>query len=249
MAEDRLKSGYALVTGASRGIGRETALRLASDGYKVIVNYNGSREAAEAVLGEIRSAGGTAELLRFDVSDCAAVDAALDAWMQSHPDDFISVLVNNAGVRDDSLMVFMDNEQWRRVLSVDLDSVFYVTRRVLKEMLVRRCGRIVNMTSLSGIKGMPGQANYSAAKGAVSALTKSLAQEVAARGITVNAVAPGFISTDMTGDLDEAALRAQVPMRRFGKPQEVAALVSFLVSQEASYITGEVISVNGGLYT
>lgn len=240
---------YALVTGASRGIGRAVAIRLSREGYNVIINYLSNDSAASEVMDEIVSAGGKAELLKFDVSDPEAVDCALENWENSHPGEYISVLVNNAGVRDDSLMVFMSDEQWKKVLSTDLDSFFYVTRRLLKNMLSRRFGRIVNVASLSGLKGLPGQTNYSAAKGALIAATKALAQETAKRKVTVNAVAPGYISTDMVSGLDENELKGLVPVGRFGRPEEVAAAVSFLVSEDASYITGETISVNGGLYS
>lgn len=240
---------YALVTGASRGIGRAVAIRLSREGYNVIINYLSNDSAASEVMDEIVSAGGKAELLKFDVSEPEAVDCALENWENSHPGEYISVLVNNAGVRDDSLMVFMSDEQWKKVLSTDLDSFFYVTRRLLKNMLSRRFGRIVNLASLSGLKGLPGQTNYSAAKGALIAATKALAQETAKRKVTVNAVAPGYISTDMVSSLDENELKGLVPAGRFGRPEEVAAAVSFLVSEDASYITGETISVNGGLYS
>lgn len=240
---------YALVTGASRGIGRAVAIRLSREGYNVIINYLSNDSAASEVMDEILSAGGKAELLKFDVSEPEAVDCALENWENSHPGEYISVLVNNAGVRDDSLMVFMSDEQWKKVLSTDLDSFFYVTRRLLKNMLSRRFGRIVNVASLSGLKGLPGQTNYSAAKGALIAATKALAQETAKRKVTVNAVAPGYISTDMVSGLDENELKGLVPAGRFGRPEEVAAAVSFLVSEDASYITGETISVNGGLYS
>lgn len=240
---------YALVTGASRGIGRAVAIRLSREGYNVIINYLSNDSAASEVMDEIVSAGGKAELLKFDVSDPEAVDCALENWENSHPGEYISVLVNNAGVRDDSLMVFMSDEQWKKVLSTDLDSFFYVTRRLLKNMLSRRFGRIVNVASLSGLKGLPGQTNYSAAKGALIAATRALAQETAKRKVTVNAVAPGYISTDMVSGLDENELKGLVPAGRFGRPEEVAAAVSFLVSEDASYITGETISVNGGLYS
>ncbi len=183
------------------------------------------------------------------MADPEAIEQALGRWSEAHPDDYIAVVVNNAGIRRDNLMVFMQNDEWHRVLDTTLNGFFYVTRRLLKEMLTHRWGRIVNMASLSGIKGLPGQANYSAAKAALLGATKALAQEVAPRKVTVNAVAPGFIETDMTRDLDEKELRKLVPAGRFGKPEEVAALVAFLVSDDAAYITGEVISINGGLYT
>ncbi len=185
----------------------------------------------------------------FDVSVQEEVEAAVDSWQDAHKDDYIAVLVNNAGIRRDNLMVFMQNDDWNSVLNTNLNSFFYLTRRLLKNMMTKRWGRIVNMASLSGIKGLPGQTNYSAAKAALIGATKALAQEVASRKITVNAVATGFIATDMTRELPEDELRKMIPAGRFGHPEEVAAAVAFLVSEEASYITGEVISVNGGLYT
>lgn len=240
---------YALVTGGSRGLGRAVCLKLAQQGIPIIINYQSRIEAAEEVKETIVSNGGIAELLQFNVSDKTAVDNALETWEKEHPDDFISILVNNAGIRQDNLMIFMQDEQWDNVINTSLNGFFYVTRRVLKNMMTKRYGRIINMASLSGIKGLPGQTNYSAAKAALIGATKALAQEVAARKITVNAVAPGFISTDMTKELDENTLKKLVPMQRFGKPEEVASLVSYLASEDSSYITGEVISINGGLYT
>jgi len=240
---------YALITGGSRGIGRAVCIDLAAKGYPVIINYASNEAAALETKQMIEENGGVAELLPFNVADGAAVDAALEAWAESHPDDYISVLVNNAGIRQDAMMIFMQDSQWKDVLDISLNGFFYITRRVLKTMLMKRNGRIINMVSLSGLKGLPGQTNYSAAKAAVIGATKALAQEVAPRKVTVNAVAPGFISTDMTKDLDEVELKKTVPAGRFGKPEEVAALVSFLASDSAAYITGEVISINGGLYS
>lgn len=240
---------YALVTGGSRGIGRAVSLAIAKEGYAVLINYRSNEQAALEVKQQIESEGGQAELLPFDVSDVKSIDEAITAWQDAHPDDFISALVNNAGIRDDAVMVFMQDEQWDKVIRTNLDSFFYVTRRVLKGMITKRCGRIVNVASLSGIKGLAGQTNYSAAKAGLIGATKALAQEIGSRKITVNAVAPGFIATDMTQDLPEAELKKMIPAGRFGKPEEVADLVAFLVSDKAAYITGEVISINGGLYT
>ncbi len=240
---------YALITGASRGLGKAIALRLAQDGFAVIINYQSNKDAAEDTLKQVQEAGGTGELLPFNVADPQAIETALESWSANHPDDYISVLVNNAGIRQDNLMIFMQEEQWNRVLDTTLNGFFYITRRLLKDMMTHRNGRIINMASLSGLKGLPGQTNYSAAKAALIGATKALAQEVAARKVTVNAIAPGFIATDMTKELDEAELKKLIPLGRFGKPEEVAALTSFLASDESAYITGQVISINGGLYT
>ncbi|MBR5984384.1 MAG: 3-oxoacyl-ACP reductase FabG [Bacteroidales bacterium] len=240
---------YALITGASRGLGRAVALRLAKDGFAVIINYQSNKEAAEETLKLVHEVGGMGELLPFDVADSKAIETALESWQTAHPDEYISVLVNNAGIRKDNLMIFMQETEWNNVVDTTLNGFFYITRRLLKDMITHRNGRIINMSSLSGLKGLPGQTNYSAAKAALIGATKALAQEVAARKITVNAIAPGFISTDMTKELNETELKKLIPMGRFGKPEEVASLTSFLASDEAAYITGQVISINGGLYT
>ena len=241
---------YALVTGGSRGIGRAVVLRLAQSGMPVIINYLNNQAAATETLDEVKRLGGSAELLPFDTSDPSAIGAAIEQWEQAHPEDYISVLVNNAGIRRDNVMFMMPDEDWHKVLDTTLNGFFYTTRMLLKHMMPRkRGGRIINIASLSGIKGMPGQANYSAAKAALIGATKALAQEVGARQVTVNAIAPGFIETDMTHDLPQDELKKLVPVGRFGKPEEVAALVAFLASDEAAYITGEVININGGLYT
>lgn len=239
---------YALVTGGSRGLGAAICKRLAQQGLGIIINYRSNESAAKAVADEIIGNGGCVSLLPFDVSSEESVDAALEKWEEEHPDDRITVLVNNAGIREDNLLIFMQSQQWHNVINTTLDGFFYVTRRVLKGMLTKRFGRIINIASLSGLKGLPGQANYSAAKAALIGATKALAQEVAARKVTVNAVAPGFIKSDMTKDLDEDSLKKLVPLGRFGEADEVAALVAFLASKDSSYITGETISINGGLY-
>lgn len=240
---------YALITGASRGIGRAVALLLAEQ-YSIIINYHSNSECAQEVKQLIEEKGGHAELLPFDVADPKAIEAAVDRWEAAHPDEFISVLVNNAGIRRDNVMFMMSEDDWHSVLDTNMNGFFYITRRLLKHMMPRRHGgRIINMTSLSGLKGMPGQVNYSAAKAALIGATKALAQEVAPRNITVNAVAPGFIQTDMTKELPEEELKKLIPVGRFGKPEEVAAVVAFLASDAAAYVTGEVINVNGGLYT
>ena len=240
---------YALVTGASRGIGRAIAVKLASQGFSIIINYASNVEAAQSTLDEIVANGGSAELLPFDVSDNKATAEALQQWASNHEGEYISVVVNNAGIRKDNLMMWMPEQDWRSVLSISLDGFFNVTQPLVKGMLMKKWGRIVNVASLSGIKGLPGQTNYSAAKGGLIAATKALAQEVAKKRITVNAVAPGFIKSDMTADLNESELKKLVPVGRFGEASEVAELVAFLVSDAAAYITGEVISINGGIYT
>jgi 3-oxoacyl-[acyl-carrier protein] reductase len=239
----------ALVTGGSRGIGKAVCLRLAEQGYYVLVNYLSNEEAASETLAEIRKGGGDGELLPFDVASKEQVRLRLGGWIEANPSRRIEVLVNNAGIKKDALMVWMEDEQWSSVISANLDAFFYVTRLVLNGMLLNRYGRIVNVVSLSGLKGVAGQTNYSAAKGGVIAATKALAQEVGRHGITVNAVAPGFIHTDMTAEIDEKQMRVLIPVRRFGSPEEVAHAVSFLASPQASYITAEILSVNGGLYS
>lgn len=241
---------YALVTGGSRGIGKAISLKLASQGIPVLVNYLKNQEAAQAVVDEINNNGGHAEMLHFDVSVPQSIESALEVWENQHPDDYISILVNNAGIRRDNVMFMMPEEDWHQVLDTTMNGFFYVTRRLLKHMMPRkRGGRIINIASLSGVKGLPGQTNYSAAKAALIGATKALAQEVAARNVTVNAIAPGFIETDMTRDLPQEELKKMVPIGRFGRPEEVAALVAFLASDDSAYITGEVININGGLYT
>jgi 3-oxoacyl-[acyl-carrier protein] reductase len=240
----------ALVTGGSRGIGRAICQRIAADGgYHVLVNYRSNEVEAEKTLELIREAGATGEALKFDVGDKEAVRTVLGGWMEAHPDHFIEILVNNAGIKEDGLMMWMKDEQWDSVINASLNGFFYVTRLVINPMLLKRYGRIINIASLSGLKGVPGQANYSAAKGGVIAATKALAQEVAKRNITVNAVAPGFIKTDMTEKVSEKDMKMLIPMGRFGNPEEIAHVVAFLASPGASYISAEVISVNGGMYS
>jgi len=239
----------ALVTGGSRGIGRAICQKMSAMGYYVLINYKGNHEEAANTLRLIQEKGGSAELLPFDVSLKDQVFETLNSWLEKHPDSPIEVLVNNAGIKDDGLMIWMKDEQWDRVIKTNLDGFFYTTRLVLKDMLLKRYGRIINIVSLSGLKGVAGQVNYSAAKGGIIAATKALAQEVAKRGITVNAVAPGFIRTDMTEGIDENEMKNLIPAKRFGIPEEVAHAVGFLASREASYITAEVLSVNGGLYS
>ena len=205
-------------------------------------------KAAQKTLEQVIAAGGTGELLKFDVSDHEASEKAVKDWQAAHPEEFIEVLVNNAGIRRDNLLLWMEQEDWYKVMKTNLDSFYNVTRPVLQPMVIHKRGRIINMASLSGQKGLPGQTNYSAAKGGIIAATKALSQEVAARKVTVNAVAPGFIRTDMVEGLDEAELKKTIPAKRFGEPEEVAELVAFLVSDKAAYINGQTISINGGLY-
>ncbi len=238
-------SNYALVTGGSRGIGRAIAVRLAQDGYRVLINYASNDEEAQTTL---KLCGGQGELLRFDVSDFQQTRNALNEWQAQHDGEYISVVVNNAGIRRDSVLALMPEADWHRVLDITLSGFYNVSQPLLPAMQLHKFGRIINMASVSGLKGLPGQTNYSAAKGGIIAATKALAQEVGRRNVTVNAIAPGFIKTDMTEGLDEATLKKQIPMGRFGKPEEVADAVAFLVSPQASYITGNVLSINGGLY-
>ena len=242
---------YALVTGGSRGIGRAVSVKLAQMGYRVLINYVNNTTAAEETLQAIREAGSDGEMLKFDVSDAEQVKQALEAWQAAHADadEYIEVVVNNAGIRRDNVMALMPAQDWFSVINTNLNSFFNVTQPLIPQMQFHKFGRIINMASVSGLIGMQGQTNYSAAKGGIIAANKALAKEVARKNITVNAVAPGFIKTDMVEGLDEAALKKTIPANRFGKPEEVAELVGFLASPQAGYITGNVISINGGLYT
>lgn len=244
------KTKYALVTGGSRGIGRAVCIQLAKDSdYKILINYNSNETAANETKVAVEAAGNKAELLKFDVANAESVSKSLDAWQESNPEAVIEVLVNNAGINKDGLFMWMTTQDWNSVINTSLNGFFNVTNHLIKQLLVNKYGRIINMVSVSGVKGTPGQTNYSAAKGAVVAATKALAQEVAKRNVTVNAVAPGFINTDMTSELNEKELKKLIPANRFGEAEEVAHLVSFLASRNASYITGEVININGGIYS
>lgn len=240
---------YALVTGGSRGIGRAVSIKLASMGYHVLINYVSNKAEADRTLQMVRDAGGDGETMQFDVANGSQIKEVLQTWQENHADAYVEVLVNNAGIRRDNIMVFMPEEDWHSVINTSLDGFYYVTQALLQPMLVHKYGRIINLASVSGLKGLPGQTNYSAAKGGIIATTKALAQEVARKNVTVNAVAPGFIETDMTDGLDVATLKKTIPSQRFGKPEEVAELIGFLASDKAGYITGDVISINGGLYT
>lgn len=240
---------YALVTGGSRGIGRAVCIKLAEAGYYVLINFHSNKTEAEKTLEFVRGCGSDGEIIQFNVADHSQTISVLTDWQEGHKGEYIEVLVNNAGIRNDALMMWLEYENWSKVVNTSLYGFFSTTQPLLKSMLVNKFGRIVNIVSLSGIKGLPGQVNYSAAKGGVIAATKALAQEIAKKGITVNAVAPGYIATEMTQDLDEKELKKHIPVGRFGTADEVADLVAFLASDKASYITGEVISINGGLYT
>lgn len=242
---------YALITGASRGIGRAIAIELAKDGCSILLNYKSNHAAAEEAKRLIEEAGGEAELMPFDVSQPDAINAALDAWFAAHPDDYIDVLVNNAGIVENEIMLAMEPEQWHRVIDVNLNGFFYCTRRVIEGMVINHHGRIVNLSSISAQMGYSGKVNYAAAKAALIGATKSLAWELAPKQITVNAVAPGAVETEMVSQwLEKVPERMrdvnQVPMHRLGKPEEVAYLVSFLCSDRANYISGQVIGINGG---
>lgn len=240
----------ALVTGASRGLGRAIAVQLAKDhGLYILINYSSNQTATEETLEEIRKDGGDGELLQFNVQTKSEVDEVLNTWKANNEDKFISVLVNNAGITKDGLFMWMPEKDWDDVMNISTKGLFNVTQNIIQQMLRKRSGRIVNIASVSGMKGVAGQTNYSAAKGAIISATKALAQEVAKRKITVNAVAPGFIASDMTKDLNEDELKQMIPMNRFGKADEVAHLVSFLCSDKAAYITGEVVNINGGIYS
>jgi len=239
----------ALITGASRGLGRAIAIQLAKDeNLHILINYASNKDAALETKKVIEENGGTAELLPFDVKNSAEVSKSVGDWIENNPDKNIEVLVNNAGITKDNLFPWVTEKDWDDVMDTSVKGMYNCTQAVISKMLRSRSGRIINVASLSGQKGVPGQTNYSAAKGAMIAATKALSQEIAKRKITVNAVAPGFIISDMTSDLNEDELKKMVPANRFGTAEEVAHLVSFLASDKASYITGEVININGGIY-
>lgn len=240
----------ALVTGGSRGIGRAICQKLAADlGYFILINYQGNEAAARETLRLIEEAGGNGEIIKFDVAKGEDVDAVLNTWTTQNPEAIVEVVVNNAGIAKDGLFMWMKREDWQSVLDVSLQGFFNVTNFFIQKMLRNRYGRIINVVSVSGVKGTAGQTNYSAAKAGVVGATKALAQEVAKRNVTVNAVAPGFIKTDMTAEMDEKELVKMIPANRFGKDEEVADLISFLASKKSSYITGEIININGGIYS
>jgi len=238
---------YALVTGGSRGIGRAICLKLAEMGFPVLVNYQSNKTAAQETKSLIEANGGTAELMPFDVSNTVEVEKVLTGWQETHADDYIAVLVNNAGILKDNFMFWMSDDEWHNVLDTSLHGTFYTSRALVKYMMTKKFGRIINIVSISGVNGMAGQTNYSAAKAGVIGMTKALALETAKKKVTVNAVAPGFIETDMTKDMNRDEAKKLVPANRFGKAEEVADLVGFLASENAGYITGQVISISGGL--
>jgi 3-oxoacyl-[acyl-carrier protein] reductase len=244
-----MQGRYALVTGGSRGIGRAICLKLAEMGYHLLINYKGNQSAAEETAAMVTAIGVSAEVICFDVADRQQVKQVLGGWMEANKEKKIEILVNNAGIRNDALLAMMNDEQWDSVIDTSLEGMYNVTRQVITAMALNRYGRIINIVSLSGLKGMPGQVNYSAAKAGIIGATKALAQEVARRNITVNAIAPGFIRTDMVADINEQEHINMIPARRFGEAEEVADLAAFLTSAKAAYITGQVISINGGLYT
>ncbi|WP_035646515.1 3-oxoacyl-ACP reductase FabG [Flavobacterium sp. ASV13] len=239
-----------LVTGGSRGIGSAICKKLAVESdYHILINYHSNQIAAEETLQEIQKLGATGEILGFDVSNFEQVQDVLTKWQDANPEALVEAIVNNAGITKDGLFMWMTPQDWNRVMNTSTNGFFNVTQFFIQKMLRNKYGRIVNMVSVSGVKGTAGQTNYSAAKGAIVAATKALAQEVAKRNITVNAVAPGFIKTDMTSQLDEKELLKLIPVNRFGEAEEVADLVSFLISKKSSYITGEIININGGIYS
>ncbi|MCB9426261.1 MAG: 3-oxoacyl-ACP reductase FabG [Flavobacteriales bacterium] len=240
----------AIVTGGSRGIGRAICEKLAQESdYHILINYQSNQQAAEETLAAVKAYGATGELVQFDVADAENVTQVLTQWQEENPKAVVEVIVNNAGITRDGMFMWMTHKDWNDVINTSLNGFFNVTNFFMQKLLRNRYGRIVNMVSVSGVKGTPGQTNYSAAKAAIIGATKALAQEVAKRKITVNAVAPGFIRTDMTSELDESELIKMVPVNRFGEAEEVADLVSFLVSKKSGYITGEVININGGIYS
>lgn len=243
-----LAGKVALVTGASRGIGKAIACKLAREGAKVIINYNGSKEKAEAVKSEIEAAGGQAEVYQCDVSDYTACETFIQTVIKE--EGSLDILVNNAGITKDGLLMKMSEEDFDKVLDTNLKGAFNTIRFASRQMLKQKSGRIINMSSVVGVSGNAGQANYAASKAGVIGLTKAAARELASRGITVNAIAPGFIETDMTDVLSDKvkeASEAQIPLGHFGKPEDVAAAAAFLASEEARYITGQVLHVDGGM--
>jgi 3-oxoacyl-[acyl-carrier protein] reductase len=240
----------ALITGGSKGIGKAIAKCL-SEEHKmhILINYSSNADEARKTMDEIIASGGSAEILQFPVQHAGSVKSSLESWIEQNPEKQISVLINNAGIAKDGLFIWMSEENWDEVMAVSLKGMYNVTQAVIRHMMANKYGRIINIASISGMKGVAGQTNYSAAKAGLIGATKALAQEVSRLGITVNAVAPGFINTEMTEDLNAETFKKLIPAGRFGEPGEVASLVSFLASEKSAYITGEVININGGLYS
>ncbi|GIN57546.1 3-oxoacyl-[acyl-carrier-protein] reductase [Lederbergia ruris] len=245
----KLENKVAIVTGASRGIGKEIALTLAKEGANIVVNYSGNEEKAKETMDEILALGRKAIIYQCNVSDPTSVQSMIKETIQQF--DKVDILVNNAGITRDNLLMRMKESEWDDVLDTNLKGVFNCTKSVSRQMMKQRYGRIINISSVVGSSGNPGQANYSAAKAGVIGLTKTTALELAARGITVNVIAPGFITTDMTEKLPEdakAAMLKQIPLGTFGEPKDIASLTVYLASDDAKYITGQTIHVNGGMY-
>lgn len=245
----KLDGKSAIVTGASRGIGKDIALYLAKEGAKVAVNYSGSKDKAEAVVEEIKAFGGEAFVIQANVDQAEDVQSLVSATLEQF--GTIDILVNNAGITRDNLLMRMKEQEWDDVLDTNLKGVFLCTKAVTRQMMKQRNGRIINITSIVGVSGNAGQANYVAAKAGVIGLTKSTALELASRNITVNSVAPGFITTDMTDALPEEVktqMLSQIPLAKFGNPEDIAKAVAFLASDDANYITGQTLHVNGGMY-
>jgi 3-oxoacyl-[acyl-carrier protein] reductase len=240
----------AIVTGGSRGIGRAICIKLAEEKIEhILINYTSNEAAAKETLAKVEELGSTGEILKFDVGNSEETLKVLGEWQENNPNSVVEIIVNNAGITRDGLFMWMPIEDWNSVINTSLNGFYNVTNFFIQKLLRNKYGRIINMVSVSGVKGTPGQTNYSAAKGALVGATKALAQEVSKRNITVNAVAPGFIRTDMTQDFNEDELKAMIPANRFGEAEEVADLVAFLASRKSSYITGEIININGGIYS
>lgn len=240
----------ALVTGGSKGIGRAITLQLAKDHcLHILINYASDTQAAQETLRLLEEQGGSGELLKFNVQNRSAVDKAIGEWLSANPEKFVKVLVNNAGITRDGLFMWMPENNWDEVIDISLKGTYNVTQNLVRQMIKNKSGRIINISSVSGLRGAAGQTNYSTAKAGIIGITKALAQELARLNITVNAVAPGFINTDMITTIDPEKYIKLIPAGRVGEPREVAHLVSFLASEKSSYITGEVININGGLYS
>ncbi|MDC3388137.1 SDR family oxidoreductase [Flavobacteriaceae bacterium] len=237
---------FALVTGGSSGIGRAACIKLAEEKFNIIINYKTNHDGAIKTKKAVEEIGMKAILLPFDISDNTAVKNILGKWITDNPESFIKVLVNNAGMRKDKLMIFTSTQEWNEVMNVNLNSFFYVTKQVLKKMILNRKGSIINISSLSGVKGWNGQVHYGASKSGLIGASKSLAQEVGKKNIRVNVITPGFIKTSMISNLDEEKFKSSISLNRFGKAEEVGDLIAYLASEKSSFITGETISIDGG---